>query len=146
MCTSRESTGSGHDKLPKLRTKTDIDGYHAELQTDILAETRERANRRSAGVATGATRWCFPGAKARSITTACRNEWVPNLGATYKVCAQTTAALRYLKEQHDVVHRDVKPSNVLLDEKWNAKLTDFGLSSVADLQRNSLQAAIYNKA
>lgn len=43
-------------------------------------------------------------------------------------CFQTVKALHYLKETHGVIHRDVKPSNILLDEKGNVKLCDFGIS------------------
>jgi mitogen-activated protein kinase kinase 7 len=41
---------------------------------------------------------------------------------------QTVKALHYLKESHGVIHRDVKPSNILLDEHGNVKLCDFGIS------------------
>ncbi|CAI5510152.1 unnamed protein product [Closterium sp. Naga37s-1] len=42
------------------------------------------------------------------------------------VAWQAAEALAYL-HANDVIHRDFKPSNVLLDADWTAKLSDFGM-------------------
>lgn len=50
-----------------------------------------------------------------------------DLATTVHICAQVAEALRALAEA-GMVHRDVKPGNVLLDRTGRAYLTDFGLA------------------
>ncbi|PIK35153.1 putative dual specificity mitogen-activated protein kinase kinase 7 isoform X1 [Apostichopus japonicus] len=45
-----------------------------------------------------------------------------------KMVVSIVNGLNYLKDNHGVMHRDVKPSNMLLDEKGTVKLCDFGIS------------------
>lgn len=45
-----------------------------------------------------------------------------------KITVSVLKALEYLKNQHAVIHRDVKPSNILLDRSGRVKLCDFGIS------------------
>jgi serine/threonine protein kinase len=53
----------------------------------------------------------------------------PKEGA--RVIGQVASALDYAHKQ-GVVHRDVKPSNVLLDSEGNALLSDFGFAHISD--------------
>jgi serine/threonine protein kinase len=53
----------------------------------------------------------------------------PQYGAL--LVQQISDALQYLHDQ-GVIHRDVKPSNILLDEQGNALLSDFGLARLQE--------------
>jgi len=50
---------------------------------------------------------------------------VPVLGS---LTISVVSALNYLKEKHSTIHRDVKPSNILVDYQGRIKLCDFGIS------------------
>ncbi|KAI3437504.1 Protein kinase domain-containing protein [Psidium guajava] len=51
-------------------------------------------------------------------------------GMRLRIAQDTARGLTYLHEQMDfqIIFRDFKSSNILLDEQWNAKLSDFGLA------------------
>ncbi|XP_024963818.1 receptor-like protein kinase HERK 1 [Cynara cardunculus var. scolymus] len=54
--------------------------------------------------------------------------WIQRL----KICIGAARGLAYLHNpggtQQRVLHRDIKSSNILLDENWNARISDLGLS------------------
>ncbi|KAL2322530.1 hypothetical protein Fmac_026909 [Flemingia macrophylla] len=54
--------------------------------------------------------------------------------ARMKVITGTAKALAYLHEaiEPKVVHRDIKSSNILIDNEFNAKVSDFGLAKLLD--------------
>jgi serine/threonine protein kinase len=45
-----------------------------------------------------------------------------------RIFSQIISVMEYLHEEKGVVHRDLKPDNILLDDSGNIRLIDFGLS------------------
>ncbi|XBH73451.1 hypothetical protein VPH35_100546 [Triticum aestivum] len=52
----------------------------------------------------------------------------------YRIILDTGCALEYIHKQCNdcVLHGDIKPCNILLDERYQAKITDFGLARLID--------------
>ncbi|KAG0465484.1 hypothetical protein HPP92_019648 [Vanilla planifolia] len=57
-----------------------------------------------------------------------------------KVILDIAKGLSYLHEEcrNRIAHLDIKPQNILLDEKFNAKIADFGLSKLIDRQQSQV--------
>ena len=62
-----------------------------------------------------------------SLRERMEHEGIIPLQEAARITNQIAAAL-YIAHQHGIVHRDVKPENILLDESGKAMLTDFGIA------------------
>nr|XP_043611744.1 tyrosine-protein kinase JAK1-like [Erigeron canadensis] len=55
------------------------------------------------------------------------------------ICLDIARGLRYLhsstKDKPTIIHRDIKSANILLDNNWNAKIADFGLSKLRPMNQ-----------
>ncbi len=70
----------------------------------------------------------FPGRDIKSIILE-RSQIPPR--ETLLIAAQIANALAYAHEK-GVIHRDIKPGNIMMDETGRVKLIDFGIAAAAD--------------
>ncbi|XP_034686336.1 probable receptor-like protein kinase At5g18500 isoform X1 [Vitis riparia] len=64
--------------------------------------------------------------------------------ARMKILLGTAKALAYLHEaiEPKVVHRDIKSSNILIDDEFNAKISDFGLAKLLGAGRSHITTRV----
>ncbi|ELR15977.1 Serine/threonine kinase [Acanthamoeba castellanii str. Neff] len=68
-----------------------------------------------------------------SVFDLINNDLVPEvpMGLKLKMTFQAAKGMHFLHSS-DIVHRDLKSLNLLLDNKWNVKVSDFGLTAIKD--------------
>jgi serine/threonine protein kinase len=79
-------------------------------------------------------KWIFKKNQSDSLSWASR----------YKIILDVAKGLAYLHEEcrQKIVHLDIKPGNILLDEKFNAKISDFGLAKLIDRDQSHVMTKV----
>lgn len=62
-----------------------------------------------------------------------------------KITYSTVMGLKSLKDEHSIIHRDVKPTNILANSRGQVKICDFGVSGnlVASIARTNIGCQSY---
>lgn len=66
-------------------------------------------------------------------------------GVLKKIALSTVMGLKSLKDEHNIIHRDVKPTNILVNTRGQVKICDFGVSGnlVASIAKTNIGCQSY---
>jgi mitogen-activated protein kinase kinase len=66
-------------------------------------------------------------------------------GVLRKITLSTVMGLKALKDEHNIIHRDVKPTNILVNTRGQVKICDFGVSGnlVASIAKTNIGCQSY---
>ncbi|TVU50564.1 hypothetical protein EJB05_01941, partial [Eragrostis curvula] len=158
ISTTTTATGDGEEEGPRQRspveiavkkfTRTEDRGYE-----DFLAEVAiiNRLRHKNIVPLIG---WCYENGKLlliyqympngsldQHLFRENRHEHIPPLRweTRYNIIGDVAAGLHYVHHEYErvVLHRDIKASNIMLDDAFGGRLGDFGLARVVGFNNNS---------
>ncbi|KAK0596351.1 hypothetical protein LWI29_014847 [Acer saccharum] len=70
-----------------------------------------------------------------------------NWDTRFNICLGIARGLKYLHEDSrlKIIHRNIKPSNILLDGELNAKVSDFGLAKLYEGENLNVACVLHSK-
>ncbi|KAK9050310.1 hypothetical protein SSX86_030718 [Deinandra increscens subsp. villosa] len=79
-------------------------------------------------------RWIYHGDREHTLDWECRK----------KIILDVAKGLAYLHEdcRQKIIHLDIKPQNILVDNNFNAKVSDFGLSKLIDRDQTQVMTTM----
>ncbi|CAL4964525.1 unnamed protein product [Urochloa decumbens] len=150
--TFRSTTGHDVDLAVKRATNHVAHTYQLNDELRILAKLSHRNVVRLVGFSRKGKKLylchelCSKGSLDKYLPGSTNNEPTPLRWSTrYEIIRGVCAGLQYLHElcNNTISHMDLKPSNILLDERMMPKIADFGLSrAIANLKTHTYTATV----
>ncbi|XP_062096983.1 protein kinase and PP2C-like domain-containing protein [Humulus lupulus] len=115
-------------KKPVLSTSEDIDKFHKELQLLCKLDHCGLAKLIAAHAKPPNYMFFFEFYESPNLADKLHvEEWTPSIDQVLMIAIHLAKSLQYLHNL-GILHRDVKPANILLDKDLNPHLADFGLA------------------
>ena len=128
------------DNATEVTHTTGKDGLVERYKKKFIKEARNLAKLNHSHIITvidvfeenGTVYYVMPYYKVGSLDDYVKRYGVLSEAKALKYVRQIASALKYMHTQKHICHYDVKPANILLDDKGEAILIDFGISKKYD--------------
>jgi serine/threonine-protein kinase len=113
--------------LPELAVVLGADRFLAEIRTTAALQHPHIVPLFDSGEAAGQLYYVMPYVPGETLCARLTRERQLPVDEALRIVSEVASALDYAY-RHGVIHRDVKPENILLDEEAQALVTDFGIA------------------